>query len=87
MRERDPKGRPADEGPGNTDGDGGYAERGPGRGDLPGRGRGDSTEAQPEAERGASERSRWRQDEADETSTRFDEAGGDADGQPAGGGS
>ena len=29
MRERDPKGRPADKGPGNTDGAGGYAERGP----------------------------------------------------------
>lgn len=77
MRERDPRGRPEDEGPGNTGGDGGYAERGPGRGDLPGRGRGESTRRQTDAEREASERSRWRRDDPDGTSDRFGQSDGD----------
>lgn len=78
MRERDGEGRPADEGPGNTDGAGGYAERGAGRGPGPGR--------KPEAEREASERSRWRKDDPDGTSERF-EKGRDGDRNPPGGGS
>lgn len=85
MRERDPKGRPEDEGSGNTDGAGGYAERGPGRGDAPGRGRGDSREPQGDAEREASDRSRWRKDDPDRTSERFEDAEGDGGGAPPGG--
>ena len=73
MRERDPRGRPEDEGPGNTGGDGGYAERGPGRGDSPGRGRGASTGPQAEGERTASERSHWRKDDRDAASDRFED--------------
>lgn len=84
MRDRDPRGRPADKGSGNTDGAGGYAERGPGRGDAPGRGRGDSATPQTEAEREGSDRSRWRKDDKDAASDRFED-GDDGDGAPAGG--
>lgn len=79
MRERDRKGRPEDEGPGNTGGAGGYAERGPARG--PGTGK-----ATTAAEREASDRSRWRKDDPDGTSDRF-EGGRDGDGVPPGTGS
>lgn len=87
MRERDPKGRPADKGPGNTDGAGGYAERGPGRGDSPGRGQGNSSEPQTGSEREASERSHWRKSDRDAASERFDDVGRDGDGRPDKGGS
>lgn len=85
MRERDQKGRPDDEGAGNTNGAGGYAERGPGRGDLPGRGRGASKGSQADVEREASRRSRWRTDDPDGTSDRFEDDDGSED-TPASGG-
>lgn len=79
MREQDRKGRPDDEGPGNTDGAGGYAERGAARG--PGTGK-----APDAGDREASDRSRWRKDDPDGTSDRF-EGGSDGDGHPPGTGS
>jgi hypothetical protein len=51
--------------------EGGYAERGPGRGDYPGRGDGTSKGPQPEAEGELSGRSRWRDSDADERSDRW----------------
>lgn len=54
----------------------GYAERGPGRGDYPGRGDGESRNPQKEEE--ASERSRWRDTDADERSERWDDNGDEA---------
>ncbi|MEN1956325.1 hypothetical protein [Luteimonas changyuni] len=54
----------------------GYAERGPGRGDYPGRGEG--TSRKPQAEEEASDRSRWRDADPDERSERWSDTGDDA---------
>src|SRR5690606_13765463 len=54
----------------------GYAERGPGRGDYPGRGEG--TSRKPQAEEEASDRSRWRDSDPDERSERWSDTGDDA---------
>lgn len=50
---------------------GGYAERGPGRGDHPARPPGERIDRQSPAEREASDRSRWRTDDRDERSERW----------------
>lgn len=55
---------------------GGYAERGPGRGDHPGRGRGSSRDAQSRkdpGEREAEGHSRWRDEEPDARSERWED--------------
>lgn len=52
---------------------GGYAERGPGRGDHPGRPSGERIDRESPAEREASDRSRWRTDDRDERSGRWSE--------------
>ena len=57
---------------------GGYAERGPGRGDHPGRGRGESRDPQDSDEGEHAERARWREDDPDETSDRREDDDGDA---------
>ena len=60
---------------------GGYAERGPGRGEYPRRGDKADKEPlanEPVAEEEASERSRWRDAEADERSDRWDDKADDA---------
>lgn len=57
---------------------GGYAERGPGRGDHAGRGEGEHVDRQSPAEREASDRSRWRSDDRDERSERWSEKEGPA---------
>ena len=63
------------------DNQGGYAERGPGRGDHAGRGRGESTAPHPRnapEEREPSERSRWRDDDPDARSERWKEDDGES---------
>jgi hypothetical protein len=59
-------------------GHGGYAEGGPGRGDYAGRGDGKSKEAQADAEGELSQRSRWRDADADERSDRWADPTDDA---------
>jgi hypothetical protein len=59
-------------------GQGGYAEGGPGRGDYPGRGDGESRKSQADAEDALSRRSRWRDADADERSDRWEDGKDDA---------
>ena len=66
---RDPGPQPDDK-PGPDAG--GYDERRPGRGDYPGRGKGDSATSQRASEKELEERSRWRDAEPDERSDRWE---------------
>lgn len=54
----------------------GYAENGPGRGDLPGRGRAEGRGREDAGEGEHAERARWREDDPDERSDRFEDGDG-----------
>lgn len=57
----------------------GYEENGPGRGDYPGRGRGDSTRPRQAEDQELDARSRWRDADRDEGSERWTDDPGDSD--------
>lgn len=73
---------PVDDTPG-VPGQSGYEENGPGRGDYPGRGRGESTQSRRVEDGELDARSRWRDADRDERSERWkDDPDQDGDASP-----